>query len=327
VYVHGDELGYRRQRCGRGFRYLDLDGRTIREAVVLKRIARLAIPPAWTSVWICPDERGHLQATGVDARGRKQYRYHPEWGAMRDVTKYHRLIQFAAALPRIRRKVQRLLKLPGLPREKILAAVIRLLDAAGLRIGNDIYTQTNGSFGLTTLQNRHVQVTGTRLRLRFRGKGGQLQEAEINDARLARVVRRCSELPGQRLFQYLDDDGTEHPLGSMDVNSAIQEWTRGDFTAKDFRTWTGTLSFLQAVSGDDSPTVTAAIRQVAQSLGNTPAVCRKHYIHPRLIEEFASGQFAPLPRSATALRGLTTIEQQLVQWLTSRSASAGRCET
>jgi DNA topoisomerase I len=322
-YVHNDDPGYRRQRRGPGFRYLDQHGRTIRNPGVLKRIASLAIPPAWTSVWICADERGHLQATGLDARGRKQYRYHPDWRAVRDITKYDRLVQFAAALPRLRRKIQRLLRQPGLPRDKVLAAVIRLLDIAGLRVGNDAYANVNGSFGLTTLRTRHLQVTGTRLRLRFRGKGGFTQDVEIDDARLTRIVRRCSELPGQRLFQYLDDQGQEHTLGSVDVNAAIQEWTHGDFTAKDFRTWAGTVNFLRAVDDGTPGTLRTVIEQVAKSLGNTPAVCRKHYIHPLLIEQFTTGRLRHRRRSrVTVPRGLNGVEQRLLQLLT--EASAGR---
>lgn len=324
-YVRNDDPGYRRQRRGQGFRYLDHQGRTVRDPVILKRIASLAIPPAWNSVWICADERGHLQATGLDARGRKQYRYHPDWRAMRDVTKYDRLTAFAAALPKLRRKIQRLLRQPGLPRDKVLAAVIRLLDVAGLRVGNDVYTNVNGSFGLTTLQNRHLQVTGTRLRLRFRGKGGLTQDVEIDDARLTKIVRRCSELPGQRLFQYLDEQGQEHALGSVDVNAAIQEWTGGDFTAKDFRTWAGTVNFLRAVDGAECQTLTAAVEEVARNLGNTPAVCRKHYIHPLLIEQFTTGQLRRRRRTRMAVsRGLNGVEQRLLQLLSAASASAVR---
>lgn len=318
TYVMDDQPGFRRQKSGRGIRYTDPEGRTIRDRAVLQRIAKLAIPPAWTSVWICPDEDGHLQATGFDARGRKQYRYHEDWRAIRDATKYHRLRQFAAVLPMVRRRVEQALKLPGLPREKLIATVIKLLDIAAIRIGNEEYAVTNGSFGLTTLQNRHVQVTGFKIRLRFRGKSGQSHQIEIDDPRLARIVRRCSELPGQRLFQFLDDEGKEHPLGSADVNDAIREWTGGDFTAKDFRTWCGSVNFVKAVAGREAVKLTEVIQQVAATLGNTPTICRKHYIHPLLIEQFSDGRLQVRLQQTVKItrpRGLDDTERLLLKLL------------
>lgn len=292
VYVQPGKRGYLRKRQGRGFTYITKNGRRLRNAATLERIARLAIPPAWESVWICANSNGHIQATGLDARGRLQYRYHTKWREVRNATKFDRLRLVAEALPKLRRRTRRELKQSGYAREKILAAVIRLLDRGGLRIGNSEYAEENGSFGLTTLRNRHVQIRGAVLKLRFRGKSGILQECEVHDERLARIVRHCSDLPGQQLFAYRDESGSTCSIGSADVNATIQEWTGTSLTAKDFRTWRGTVAFLEAVTAvpsEETPTLKSLLETVATALGNTPAICRKHYVHPWLIEQFLSG--------------------------------------
>jgi DNA topoisomerase-1 len=273
-------------------RYVDPDGRPIRDLEVLRRIKRLAVPPAWTDVWICPDPNGHLQAVGRDARGRRQYRYHERWRAIRDEVKYGRMLAFGQALPGIRRTVARHLALPGLPRDKVLATVVRLLEATRARVGNEEYRRANGSFGLTTLRSRQVKVGGQQLRMEFRGKGGKLHRLEVSDPRLARVVRRCQDLPGHELFQYLDDAGQRHAISSTDVNEYLRAITGQDFTAKDFRTWTGTVLAARALCAADAPSkraITMAVADVAEHLGNTPAICRKSYVHPAVIDAFLEG--------------------------------------
>jgi DNA topoisomerase-1 len=240
-YVNDAMPGIRRRRAGRGFTYAGTDGRRLTDRRVLARIRALAIPPAWTDVWICPIARGHLQATGRDARGRKQYRYHARWREVRDEAKYGRMVAFGQALPRIRRRVEADLALPGLPRERVLAAVVRLLEKTAVRVGNEEYARENRSFGLTTLRNRHAEVGTSRIRFRFRGKGGKETEVELNDRRLARIVARCQELPGQALFTYLDEDGEPRTVDSADVNEYLREISGEEFTAKDFRTWAGTV--------------------------------------------------------------------------------------
>jgi DNA topoisomerase-1 len=240
-YVSDAMPGIRRRRAGRGFTYAGTDGRRLTDRRVLARIRALAIPPAWTDVWICPIARGHLQATGRDARGRKQYRYHARWREVRDEAKYGRMVAFGQALPRIRRRVEADLALPGLPRERVLAAVVRLLEKTAVRVGNEEYARENRSFGLTTLRNRHAEVGTSRIRFRFRGKGGKETEVELNDRRLARIVARCQELPGQALFTYLDEDGEPRTVDSADVNEYLREISGEEFTAKDFRTWAGTV--------------------------------------------------------------------------------------
>jgi DNA topoisomerase I len=286
--VSDDEPGYARRRRGRGFQYVDTRGRGLSSAATVDRIRSLAIPPAWTDVWICRYANGHLQATGRDARGRKQYRYHPRWREARDATKYGNMIEFGRALPRIRRRVDRDLARRTLDRKKVVATVVRLLDATALRVGNEEYARENRSFGLTTMRDRHAAVNGSELRLTFRGKGGQTQDVELHDRRLARAVKRCQDLPGQQLFQYIDDDGGRVSVTSDDVNEYLREASGGDFTAKDFRTWTGTV--LAAWALDDlgeyrtqtqaKRQVVRAVESVAADLGNTPAVCRQCYIHP-----------------------------------------------
>src|SRR5919198_3719255 len=293
-YVTDAVPGIRRKRAGKRFSYLGLDGKPLRDPDQLRRIKSLVIPPAWTEVWVCPSPRGHLQATGRDARGRKQYRYHPRWREARDETKYERMIAFGEALPRIRERVERDLALPDLPREKVLATVVRLLDTTSIRVGNEEYARQNGSFGLTTLRNRHVDVAGSTLRFHFRGKGGKEYRVDLKDRRLARIVQRCQDLPGQDLFQYVDDDGDLQAVESDDINEYLREISGQDFTAKDFRTWAGTVlaaCALEGLEAFESETearrnVVQAIDSVAEQLGNTRVVCRRCYVHPAVIDAY-----------------------------------------
>jgi DNA topoisomerase I len=296
-YVSDTQPGIRRKRAGKGFMYLGPDGKTIRDAKELARIRSLAIPPAYTDVWICPSPNGHIQATGRDARGRKQYRYHPKWREVRDETKFGRMLGFSQALPKIRARLERDLSLPGLPREKVLATVVRLLECTCIRVGNDEYAKSNRSFGLTTLQDRHVEISGSNLRFEFRGKSGKMHKVDLNDRRLARIVERCQDLPGEDLFQYLDDDDVRQTIGSGDVNEYIREISGQEFTAKDFRTWAGTLLAIEALTkiGPFSTqrkaksNVLKAIDQVAEQLNNTRSVCRKYYVHPAVLESYMDG--------------------------------------
>jgi DNA topoisomerase-1 len=296
-YVSDQSPGIRRRRAGRGFAYHDSDGRLVRDRSTLARIRALAIPPAWTEVWICPTPNGHLQAVGRDARGRKQYRYHARWRRRRDGRKFDRIVAFARALPRIRRRCDRDIARRGLPREKVLGAIVRLLELTLIRVGNDEYAKLNRSFGLTTLRDRHAQVSGTTVRFRFRGKSGRQQEATLADRRLATIVKRCQELPGQELFQYVDSGGDVRGVRSEDVNAYLEEIGGEPFTAKDFRTWAGSvLAFraLRAVDPTDPESaskraVAAAMRQTADGLGNTPPVARRSYVHPAIIEAFLEG--------------------------------------
>ena len=297
-YVTGAEPGITRRRAGRGFIYFASDGQRLKDRGRLAWIRRLAIPPAWTDVWICTSRLGHLQATGRDARGRKQYRYHPDWRAQRDDVKYDRMITFGEALPRIRRRIDRDLRRAGLPRERVLAAVVRLLERTGVRVGNEEYARDNRSFGLTTLRDRHARVGSKRIHFRFRGKGGKASEVEVSDARLARIVGRCQDLPGQELFAYVDESGEVRSVGSSDVNDYIREISLHDFTAKDFRTWAGTVLAARALADVDRSDsaagakrdVVRAIERVAELLGNTPAVARKSYVHPTVIEAYLDGK-------------------------------------
>ncbi len=296
-YVSDQGRGIRREMGPLGFKYVGLNGKVIRNAAELKRIRSLAVPPAWTDVWICADLRGHLQATGRDARGRKQYRYHADWRACRDENKYDRLQSFAAALADIRKRTESDLARTGLPREKVLATVVQLLEKSLIRVGNDEYAKANRSFGLTTLRNNHVDVRGSTLKFEFRGKSGVLHTVGVNDRRLARIVKQCRDLPGQELFQYIDDDGTHQDVTSQDVNAYLKEITGEDFTAKDFRTWSGTVlaatalrEFDEADSvAESKKNVLQTIEAVAGMLGNTRAVCRKSYIHPAIIESYMDG--------------------------------------
>jgi len=289
--------GIARRRRGRGFSYRGPDGDLVRDSAVLARIRALAIPPAWTDVWICPDPAGHLQATGRDAKGRKQYRYHERWRSGRDDAKFERLIDFARVLPRVRARCDADLATTGLSREKVLAAVVRLLETTLIRVGNDEYARLNRSFGLTTLKNRHATVTGTRVRFRFRGKSGRQHEVGIRDRRLAAVVRRCQDLPGQELFQWVDDDGESHDVASDDVNDYLREISGIDITAKDFRTWAGTVLAYRALRAlapgtDDRSSrknVVEAVRFTSDRLGNTPAVARRSYVHPAILDAYMDG--------------------------------------
>ena len=299
-YVSDALPGIRRLKHGRSFRYIDEDGRPLRDRATLDRIRKLAIPPAYTHVWISPLANGHLQATGRDARGRKQYRYHQRWREVRDETKYGRMIAFAEALPRIRQQVEKDLDKPGLPREKVLATVVRLLETTLIRVGNEEYAKDNGSFGLTTLRNRHVDVDGSELRFRFRGKSGKQHSVGIRDRRLANVVRRLRDLPGQELFQYVADDESVQTIDSQDVNDYLREIAGEQFTAKDFRTWVGTVACalelrrfsVAANTAEAKRNVAEAIKTVAQRLGNTPAICRKSYVHPLILEAYEEGTLA-----------------------------------
>lgn len=289
--------GIQRRKALRGFSYRDPDGRHVRDRETLARIRKLAIPPAWTDVWICPDPNGHLQATGRDARGRKQYRYHERYRRRREAAKYERLVQFAKALPTIRKRVDDDLALPGLPREKVLAAVVRLLELTLIRVGNDEYARLNRSFGLTTLRDRHATIGHSTIRFRFRAKSGRQTEVGLRDRRLAAVIRRCRDLPGQELFQYVDEDGDVIDVGSEDVNDYLRE-VAPDVTAKDFRTWAGTVLAYRALRALDVPAsdghakrnVVEAIRRTAGRLGNTPAVCRSSYVHPVIVDAYLDGR-------------------------------------
>jgi DNA topoisomerase-1 len=308
-YVCNADRGISRRMGKLGFEYFDRHGRRISNEKELKRIASLAIPPAWTDVWICPDARGHLQATGRDVKGRKQYRYHTGWRAVRDETKFHRLQAFAAALPSIRARTTADLQRAGLPREKVLAAVVRLLEKSLIRVGNDEYAKQNRSFGLTTLRDGHVKVRGSALRFEFRGKSGIRHSIDVNDQRLARIVKQCRDLPGQELFQYIDAEGRRQDVTSTDVNAYLREISGDDFTAKDFRTWAGTVlaatAFLEmervAAPTHRKKRILEVIDAVAGVLGNTRAVCRKSYIHPLILDSYLAGGLMR-PRSTPVLR-------------------------
>ena len=324
--------GIRRQKLGGGFRYLDAQSRIVRDAETLTRIRSLAIPPAWTDVWISPDELGHVQATGRDARARKQYRYHSLWREVRDETKYDRMIAFATALGKIRRRTKLDLARNGLPREKVLAAAVQLLEKTLIRVGNEEYARTNGSFGLTTLHNRHVNVRGRRVTFRFRGKSGREHVIDLTDPRLATVVRRCRELPGQELFAYFDDAGEIHQIGSSDVNEYLREISSSDFTAKDFRTWVGTVLALRELQqhpefsslAEGKRNVAAAIESVARTLGNTKAVCRKSYIHPALLDAYLDGSMETTVEGSKPRSRQRADEAKLLQILKARLASDAR---
>ena len=297
-YVNDGEPGLRRQRRGTGFTYLDSNGKTVRDPYALARIRSLAIPPAWTDVWICASENGHLQATGRDAKGRKQYRYHVDFTAIRDSAKYERLVEFAKALPAVREAIAKQMVLSGLPREKVLATIVHLLDSTLIRVGNDSYARDNASYGITTLRNSHVKVAGGELRFQFKGKSGKSWRVTMRDRRVAKIIRSCQELPGQHLFQYLDEAGNAFRITSTDVNEYLRTLTGCDVTAKDFRTWAGTVlaaNLLQEIGRAESATaakrqIRTALQQVAARLGNTVAICRKCYVHPSVLEAYAAGE-------------------------------------
>jgi DNA topoisomerase-1 len=297
-YVSDAQPGYTRKRKGESFQYFDTEGKLIRDETRLLRIRRLAIPPAYTDVWICPSPNGHIQATGRDDRRRKQYRYHERWRAQRDENKYDRMLVFGDALPKIRRRVRADLKLPGLPRNKVLATVVQLLERTFIRVGNEEYARQNKSFGLTTMRNRHVEVKGSQLRFRFRGKSGKEHEVDFQDRRVAKIVRKLQDLPGQELFQYLNKDDEVRNVTSQDVNDYLREITGEEFTAKDFRTWAGTLLAAMALNAQESfstkeqarANIKDAISAVSKILGNTPAICRKCYVHPAVLEAYLGGE-------------------------------------
>jgi len=297
-YVNDETTeGIRRVGSKARFKYLKPNGRPLTDTSDLQRIASLRIPPAWTEVWICPWADGHLQATGRDARGRKQYRYHPRWHEVRDEVKYGRLIAFAEALPLIRRRTDQDLRRSGLPREKVLAAVVQLLEKTLIRVGNEEYARQNGSFGLTTMKDGHARIEGAKVRFSFRGKHGIQHAIDLQDARLARIVKACRDLPGYELFQYVDDDGQTQSIGSADVNEYLRSVTGEDFTAKDFRTWAGTVLAAQALASCEQCSskahakrnVVQAVESVARKLGNTRAVCRRCYIHPAILDAYMDG--------------------------------------
>lgn len=303
TYVDAGTPGIRRVRRGDRFVYLDPEGRQIRERAEIARINKLAIPPAYCDVWICPDPNGHLQATGRDAKGRKQYRYHPAWIAARDTYKYCRMLGFGRALPKIRAATAAHLDAPGLSADKVMATVVALLEQTLIRVGNTQYARENASFGLTTLQDRHVAVRGSAVQFRFTGKSGVKHRHALEHPRLARILKRCQDLPGQQLFQYLDAHGNPRPVTSNDVNTYLKTHGGGDFTAKDYRTWAGSALALALFRRlpwrdrrDAEKQITAVIDQVAAQLGNTPAVCRKCYVHPAVVDAFVAGTLGTLPR-------------------------------
>ena len=316
-YASDDRPGIVRRRAGAHFRYVDVHGRVIRDDATLRRVRSLAIPPAWERVWISIAPNGHLQATGRDAKGRKQYRYHPRWREVRDETKYHRMIAFASVLPRVRARVDDDLARSGLPREKVVATVVRLLETTLIRVGNEEYARENHSYGLTTLEDRHVEVTGATLRFRFRGKSGVPHEVDVRDRRLATILRKCQALPGHELFQYVDESGETRGIESGDVNEYLHVIAGDEFTAKDFRTWGGTVHAAVELSRLDpaesealaKKNIAGAIKAVAARLRNTPAVCRKCYVHPAIVSGYMEGDLAEAlkktsshPEHANALR-------------------------
>jgi DNA topoisomerase-1 len=333
-YVTDAMPGIRRQCVGSSFRYLSTMGHPIDDHDVLQRIIALRIPPAWTDVWICPLAHGHLQATGRDDRGRKQYRYHARWCLLREETKYDRMLAFGAALARIRKQIEHHLSLPGLPREKVLATVVRLLDMTLIRVGNEEYARTNGSYGLTTMRDRHVKIAGSTLRFCFRGKSGKQHTVTVENRRLAKIIQRCQDLPGQELFQYRNEQGQCQTIESADVNAYLQDILSKKFTAKDFRTWAGTVLMfraLQTCKPYSSQTqakkhITSAIKTVAEQLGNTPAVCRKCYIHPEVLNAYLDGSlFHPGTHCnkevSTNLRSLRAEEVAVLTFLHRRVAA------
>jgi DNA topoisomerase-1 len=324
-YSTDEAPGISRRRAGRGFSYRSAHGEPVRNERRLARIRALGIPPAWQDVWICTDARGHLQATGRDARGRKQYLYHADWRSLRDATKFDRMLSFGGTLPRLRDRVENDLGLPGLPRERVLAAVVRLVDETLIRIGNEQYRRANGSFGATTMRSRHAQVNGRRITIEFRGKGGKPLRAEIADPRLARTMQRIQELPGRELFEYLAEDGGRRRVNSEDVNAYLRDVSGEQLSVKDFRTWGASALCIGALSALDAPasereatrSIAAAISDVATALGNTPAVCRASYVHPALLEAYAAGELTG--GAQRRLSGLDVNESRLLRFLRRRS--------
>jgi DNA topoisomerase-1 len=325
-YVNDEEPGIRRRRAGRGFIYVDADGGRITDDEALARIRRLAVPPAWTDVWICTSANGHIQATGRDAKGRKQYRYHARWRAVRDESKFERTVAFGDALPALRRRVRADMALTGLPKEKVVATVVALLDCCFARIGNESYARENGSFGLTTLRDRHARFDGSGLRLRYRGKSGKDHDAYIDDRRIVHIVKKCHDVPGQVLFQYYDDKGGHAPIGSSDVNDYLREITGAEFSAKDFRTWAGTVIAARELRTMEisERNVVAAVDVVAGELGNTRAVCRASYVHPETIAGFLDGSLHEYasrvsPRTSSGLRSDERFVLGFLKWRARRT--------
>jgi DNA topoisomerase I len=325
-YVSDQQPGIRRKRHRTSFRYVDARGEPVRDEHTLQRIRALVIPPAWTDVWICASPRGHIQATGLDARGRKQYRYHDRWREVRDSEKFEHLAAFGKALPEIRAQVQADLTLHGLPRQRVLAAVVQLLDQSLIRIGNEMYARENKSFGLTSFRNKHLTLTGTEIRFRFRGKSGAEHAVKLRDRRVAAVVKRCQELPGQHLFQYIDDDGERRTIQSEDVNRYLHSITDADVTAKDFRTWWGTVIaalYLRELGPVEAErelkaNIKRATEATARALGNTPTVCRKCYIHPVIIEAYGRGETIGRRRRRKSMRP----EEAEVLWILEQERAA-----
>jgi DNA topoisomerase-1 len=325
-YTTDQRPGITRTRRGHGFGYRGVRGTPVRDRATLSRIRALAIPPAWTDVWISPDPAGHVQATGRDARRRKQYRYHPRWHQVRGEAKYQRLVEFCRALPALRAQVERDLAGAHLSKRKVVATVVALMERAQLRVGNDEYARHNHSYGATTLRDQHARVHGDTLELAFRGKGGLERRVRVTDRKLARIVRRCRDLPGQRLFQYVDEHGRAHPITSGDVNAYVRDATGGPFTAKDYRTWAATLAAATLLGAIRRPPTKRAcdrcVRQViaavAELLGHTPAICRSSYIHPQLLDDFARGRLPRLGRAAPHaldVAALRAIEPAVVRYL------------
>lgn len=330
-YVSDQEDGLRRLGVAPRFRYVRADGTPLRDKAVLERIRKLAIPPAYTDVWICADPEGHIQAVGRDARGRKQYRYHPRWREQRDGNKFQHLVHFARGLPKLRARVEADIARPGLPREKVLATVVWLLEATLARVGNEEYARINRSFGLTTLRNRHVDVKGAEIRFHFRGKGGKDWRLRLQDRRIARILRSCQELPGQSLFQYRDEEGARQSIGSSEVNAYLREITGEEITAKDFRTWAGTVLCALELAGMPAATgkgmakaqLREAIQRTSARLGNTPTICRKCYVHPAVVDGHAAGALElRLRRPSGKGPGLRVEEAAVLSFLRRQKAEA-----
>ncbi len=334
-YVTDELPGIGRVPSGRAFRYVDAAGKTVKDETTLARIRSLAIPPAWTDVWICPQANGHLQATGRDARGRKQHRYHPDWREVRDEAKYERMLAFGRALPRMRQRVRRDLRRPGLPREKVLAAVTRLLETTLIRVGNEEYAKQNGSFGLSTLRDRHVKVRAGTMRFQFRGKGGKQHEIDLHDPHLAKIVREAQDLPGQTLFQYDDEEDGVQRIASEDINAYLREIGGEEFSAKDFRTWAATVLAAEALlefepfmtPAEAKKNMLGAIKRVAERLGNTPAICRKSYIHPLVLNGYLDGLTVKVLKTRAdrvPRHSLTPMERAVLNFLRRQLGAASK---
>ncbi|HTK02202.1 MAG TPA: DNA topoisomerase IB [Bordetella sp.] len=333
IYVEDSGPGITRRLNGEAYEYFDARGKRIRDAKVIARINALVIPPAYTDVWICPDASGHIQATGRDARGRKQYRYHASWHAVRDADKYEQLTAFALALPRIRRKVERDLRAPGMRHDKVVAVVVRLLETTLVRIGSPAYARANGSYGLTTLRRRHTTIAGNSIRFRFKGKSGVEHDVTVNDRRIAAVVKRCMDITGHELFTYREEDGKTRKVDSGCVNEYLRQAGQAEFTAKHYRTWAGSVLALAELGkrpwttqAEAKRTVVEVVKAVAKRLGNTPTVCRKCYIHPRIIDAYLAGELPPHAAAPAAPRGLDADERRLLRFLSTPLSQAARPE-